>query len=92
MIITQIDEHNLALHLAKFADRLLQAANENYPHYICAYIYDLAVLFMRFYENCPIMKSDNQKQHDSRLAFAALAAQILKVSLNLLGIEVVEQM
>ena len=92
VIITQTDEHNLAVHLAKFADRILQAANENYPHYICAYIYDLAVLFMRFYENCPIMKADNQKQHDSRLAFAALAAQILKVSLNLLGIEVVEQM
>ena len=92
VIITEIDEHNLAVHLVKFADRLLQAANENYPHYICSYIYDLAVLFMRFYENCPIMKAANQKQHDSRLAFAALTSEILKVSLNLLGIEVVAQM
>jgi len=90
--ITESDEHNLALHLIRFADRLLQAANENYPHYICGYIYDLAVLFMRFYEACPIIKATSQDVHTSRLVLAALTAKVLKVSLDLLGIEVVEQM
>jgi len=90
--ITESDEHNLALHLIRFADRLLQAAKENYPHYICGYIYDLAVLFMRFYETCPIIKATSQDVHTSRLVLAALTAKVLKVSLDLLGIEVVEQM
>lgn len=92
IVITEVDEHNLAVHLIKFADRMLQAARENYPHYICAYIYDLATLFMRFYETCPIIKAENQAVQDSRLALAALTSEILKVSLNLLGITVVERM
>lgn len=92
IVITEIDEHNLAVHLVRFADRMVQAAVENYPHYICSYIYELAVLFMRFYELCPIMKAVNLEQKTSRLALAALTAEVLKTSLGLLGIEVVEQM
>lgn len=90
--ITEMEEHSLAVHLVRFRDRMVQAAAENYPHYICGYIYDLAVLFMRFYERCPIMKAANPEQQASRLALAALTAEILRTSLNLLGIEVVEQM
>lgn len=90
--IIEIAEHNLALHLLRFADRLLQAAKENYPHYICSYIYDLAVLFMRFYEACPVIKAASETAQISRLALAALTAKVLKISLDLLGIEVVEQM
>lgn len=92
IVVTEMEEHCLAVHLIRFCDRMLQAATENYPHYICGYIYDLAVLFMRFYERCPIMKAANLEQQDSRLALAALTAEILRTSLNLLGIEVVEQM
>jgi arginyl-tRNA synthetase len=90
--ISEIDERNLAVHLIKFPDRLLQAAHENYPHYICAYIYDLAVLFMRFYEACPIIRASSQEIQASRLALAAFTAEVLKVSLSLLGIEVVDEM
>lgn len=90
--IAAASERYLALHLLRFPDRFLQAARENYPHYICTYIYDLAVLFMRFYELCPIMQLTTSVERDSRLALAALTAKILKVSLGVLGIEVVEEM
>ena len=90
--ITEVEERNLAIHLIRFPDRLLQAADENYPHYISSYLYDLAVLFMRFYEACPIMKTQDSKQQTSRLALAALTSEILRVSLDLLGIAVVERM
>ncbi len=92
IIISEIPEHNLALHLVRFPDRLLAAANENYPHYICSYIYDLAVLFMRFYESCPIIQAPSQELQISRLALAAFTAKVLKISLDLLGIAVVDEM
>ena len=94
MIVVQEDaEHRLALQISKFPERLKQAARENYPHYLCSYIYELAGLFMKFYESCPILKSDVAPQvKSSRLALAALTANTLKTSLSLLGIPVVERM
>lgn len=90
--IKEIDEHHLAVHLVKFADKILLAAKENYPHYLCAYIYDLAGLFMRFYENCPILKAESTELLNSRLVLAALTAKTLKTSLDILGISVVDRM
>lgn len=91
--ITEEAEHRLAIHLVKFSERLLQTAKENYPHYLCGYIYELAGLFMRFYESCPILKSDVPAyQQKSRLGLARLTADVLEKSLGLLGIPVVDKM
>ncbi len=90
--ISEADEHKLSVHLAKFADRVLQTARENYPHYLCSYIYDLAGLFMRFYESCPILKVADEAVRNSRLALAAKTAATLKTCLAILGIPVVEKM
>jgi arginyl-tRNA synthetase len=92
IVITNQAERNLVLQLIKFADRLLQAAIENCPHYICIYIYELACLFMRFYEVCPIVMVGSKDYQASRLALAALTAKVLKVNFNLLGISVVNKM
>ena len=85
-------EHRLALQIAKFADNLDIAARECYPHYVCLYLYNLAGLFMQFYEECPILKSEDATLIASRLALADLTAQILKTGLDILGIEVVDRM
>ena len=90
--ITNTDEHKLALHIARFADRLIQVARENYPHYLCSYIYELAVLFMKFYESSPILKETDLVLRDNRLALAANTAKTLEVALRLLGIPVVAKM
>lgn len=90
--ITNTDEHRLALHIARFPDRLIQVAKENYPHYLCAYIYELAVLFMKFYESSPILKETDTALRNSRLALSANTGRVLKVALDLLGIAVVDKM
>lgn len=93
IVINEFYEHRLAVHIAKFAEKLHQAAKENYPHYLCGYIYELAGLFMKFYESCPILRSDvSDEVKHNRLALAALAGETLKLSLDLLGIPVVERM
>ncbi len=84
-------ERALALHLLRFADMLLQTAKENFPHYICNYLYELAVMFMHFYETCPIMHGDAAIR-DSRLGLAALVAQVLATGFSLLGIVITDSM
>ena len=90
--INEAAEHRLGLHIAKFADSVDITAKEAYPHYMCQYLYNLAGLFMQFYEVCPILKSENQATKESRLAIANLTAEILKTGLNLLGITTIDRM
>lgn len=91
--LTEDAEHKLALHIAKFSDKLLLAATENYPHYMSGYLYELAGLFMKFYESCPILRTDIETQtRESRLKLVHLTAITLKTGLNLLGIDTVEKM
>lgn len=85
-------ERSLILHLVKFADTILQVARECYPNYLCNYLYNLACLFMQFYEACPVLKVEDDAQMLSRLALVEKTARILKTGLWLLGIKVVEKM
>lgn len=93
IILQESSEHKLALHISRFADKLLDATKENYPHYMCGYIYELSGLFMKFYEECPILKDGIAIDvRESRLALASITAETLRTGLNLLGIETVDRM
>jgi arginyl-tRNA synthetase len=84
-------EHQLGLALARFADALQAVAREAMPHFLCGYLYDLATQFMRFYEACPVLKSEGDVRN-SRLRLCELTATTLKTGLGLLGIDVLEHM
>jgi arginyl-tRNA synthetase len=93
IVLKQEQETALALKLAQFEECLEQVAREAYPHVLCTYLYELASLYMRFYEACPILK-DGVAEEDktSRLALCGLVADTIRTGLDLLGIEVMEQM
>jgi arginyl-tRNA synthetase len=93
IIITQNQEKQLALKLLQFEQVLQQVASDAYPHTLCNYVYDVASLFMSFYEHCPILKEDvSEQSKSSRLMLAKLSSDILSTGLDLLGIETMEQM
>ena len=93
VIVTEPAERELATKLSQFEETLLAVAADATPHQLCTYLYDVASSFMRFYEACPILKSDVEPAtRDSRLALAHLAAETLKQGLSLLGIETAERM
>ncbi len=92
IIITNKDEHNLAVMIAKFSDHLVLSSNECYPHYLCLYLYNLAGLFMRFYEACPILNAESDELIASRLHLANLTAFTLKTGFDVLGINTVDKM
>jgi arginyl-tRNA synthetase len=87
------EEAELALgsKLLDFADSIFLAAEENRPHYLCLYLFELATLFHKFYESCAVLSAPDEVR-DSRLILCDFTAKTLRQGLNLLGIGVVEQM
>ena len=86
------EEITLAKHLLNFGLTLEAVAEELRPNYLCNYLFELAGKFTSFYENCPVLKADDEATRNSRLALCDLTARVLKQGLETLGIEVVEQM
>ncbi|ORF01478.1 arginine--tRNA ligase [Snodgrassella alvi] len=84
-------EQQLAVELLKFEDVLDSVANTSYPHYLAAYLYQIATLFSRFYEACPILKADEDTRN-SRLQLTSLTGKTLQQGLALLGIDTLETM
>ena len=63
------------------------------PHVLCNYLYELASLYMSFYEACPILKDGVADDlRNSRLRLCHLVAKTIEKGLDLLGIEVMERM
>jgi len=91
VVVTEAAEKQLAVALAQFEDVVLTVADGCFPHHLSQYLYQIATLFSRFYEVCPILKSEGATR-DSRLQLAAWTARTLKTGMGLLGIEVLDAM
>jgi arginyl-tRNA synthetase len=91
--IIEPQEKALALNLLQVEDVVDAVISECTPNLLCNYLYELASLYMSFYEACPILKegiSDEVKE--SRLALCQVIAKTLKQGLDILGIEVMDRM
>jgi arginyl-tRNA synthetase len=91
--IIEPQEKALALKLLQLEDVIDAVISECTPNLLCNYLYELASLYMSFYEACPILKegiSDEVKA--SRLALCDLIAKTLKQGLDILGIDVMDRM
>jgi arginyl-tRNA synthetase len=84
------EERTLAVVVLRLQEVLEQVVEEGYPHFLCAYLYELATAFMRFYEACPILNAESER--DSRLMLCRSSYQRLTLGLSLLGIRTVERM
>lgn len=91
-VLQSENENDLANHLAKFSETLAKVESKGEPHWLCAYLYELAGQFSSFYEHCPILSCEDAALRNSRLMLSALTAQTLKAGLSLLGINTLERM
>lgn len=93
IIIGDVLEHRLSTMLLRFEDVLDRAAIDAAPNQITTYLYELATLFMRFYEQNPILKEGvDEATKMSRLLLADLTAKTIKKGLDILGIETVDKL
>lgn len=82
-------EKSLILLLGKFPDVVQQAYNALAPNIIANYAFSLAQTFNEYYHATQVIGSE---QEQFRLVLVDSASQVLKNSLNLLGINVIEKM
>jgi arginyl-tRNA synthetase len=85
------EEIGLARHLLNFGLALEAVGEECRPNFLCNYLYELSGHFARFYEACPVLKSEGVERA-TRLLLCELTGRVLKQGLEALGIEVLEQM
>ncbi|PKI14203.1 arginine--tRNA ligase [Colwellia sp. 12G3] len=91
--IIEPQEKALALKLLQLEDVVDAVISECTPNLLCNYLYELASLYMSFYEACPILKEDiSDEVKASRLALCKVVADTLKQGLDILGIEVMDRM
>ena len=85
-------EKSLSKSLIGFSESIDETINSYSPHRLAVYLHHLAQDFASFYENCPVLVSNDETQMNSRLALCNLTARTLKTGLGLLGIETPENM
>ncbi|MBR3179924.1 arginine--tRNA ligase, partial [Candidatus Saccharibacteria bacterium] len=82
-------ERNLAVELLKYKGVLSGAVGEMAPHKVATYLYELAQEFSRFYENCPVVGSENEAE---RVGLVKVYLDVMTHGLNILGMEIPEEM
>ena len=85
-------ERELALNLLGFGAVVTQVAETAEPHRLCAYLFEVASLFTGFYEQCPVLKADDEETRQARLALCAATLRVLTAGLGLLGVPVPDRM
>ena len=68
------------------------AYEEKAPHKICAYIYDLANAFNRFYHETKILGEENAEKQKSYIALLKVTKDVLEGCIDVLGFEAPERM
>lgn len=84
-------EKDILRQLVRYPESIENAAQENNPHLIALYLFNLATSYNSFYNSCSIMKSEKNLAK-ARLALSEAVAVVLKSGLELLGIETVNEM
>jgi len=86
------EERDLARLLYHFPEMVKKSAFLFSPNILCAYLFDLARLYNRFYDGSPILKEKDLKLRSWRLGLTEGTAWVLRNGLRLLGIEIIEKM
>ena len=83
-IATPAEKH-LALQILEFPGAVARAAEAYKPSVLADYLFQTAQLYSSFYQNSPILKSDDETKR-ARLRLCALFGEVLSRGLDLLGI------
>jgi arginyl-tRNA synthetase len=92
IVVTEPAERDLALKLLSFGTVVTQVADTAQPHQLCAYLFEVASLFTTFYEQCPVLKADDEETRQSRLSLCAAVLRVLTTGLGLLGVPLPDRM
>ncbi|MCR4744959.1 MAG: arginine--tRNA ligase [Lachnospiraceae bacterium] len=86
------EERALMLTEAQYSAVMSGAFEELAPHRICAYIYELANNFNRFYHGTKILSETDDKKKEGWIALLKFSLKILESCIDVLGMEAPERM
>ena len=91
ILLQEETELILAKHILQLNEVLSAVEQDLLPNRLCQYLYELSQKFNQFFEQCPVLWSEEPVK-TSRLVICDLTARTLKLGLSLLGIPVLERM
>ena len=91
ILFTEAVERQLSMQLLRFDELLNEVLDEYKPNLLCNYLFDLAQLFARFFDQCSVRDAASDEIQRSRLQLCGLTSRTLTTGLSLLGIESLER-
>ena len=85
-------EKALVMQLLQFNAMMEGAANELAPHRVCAYVYELANDFNRFYHETKILAEEDAEKKAGFIALLLLAKAVMEDCISVLGFDAPEKM
>ncbi len=85
-------EKALMLEVCRYNAAVEAAFTETAPHKICAYIYELANAFNRFYHETKILAEEDKERQKSYIALLIITRNVLEACIDTLGFEAPERM
>ena len=83
---------DVMLAVSKWAETIEAAFNEQAPHKICQFIYELSDAFNKFYHENKIVTNEDEKVRASYIALSRFVGNVLEQGINLLGFEAPDKM
>ena len=90
--LTNEIEFDILKHLYQFPNIINLVAKENSPHSLCAFVHSLARKFSNYYHDYSILNEKDENTKKARVNLLIAIRKVFKTSLNLLGIEAIEEM
>ena len=80
------------LSLSKWSETVTAAYEEQAPHKICQYIYELSDVFNKFYHENKIVTNEDEAVRESYIKLSSFVGKVLEQAIDLLGLEAPERM
>ena len=91
-------EYKLSKFILRFAEVIVQIADDLYLHTLCGYLFELSVVFSEFYDQCYCIEKkvvdgvEKINVNVNRIILCEATARVIETGLSLLGIKTVEKM
>lgn len=92
MTLNEPAERSLALALLRYPGAVRASGENHEPNRLCAYLYTLAGAFSTFFDQCSVLKADDDATRLSRLRLCSITARVLEDGLSTIGIPTVDRM
>ncbi len=92
LMLDEPEERALGLMLLAYGPVITDVAASLEPHRLCQYLYRLSESYNSFYQQCPVLKTEDPAVRKSRLRLCDLVRRVLADGLDLLGIEAPQRM